>query len=81
MADSCINAQHRFGRAAFDDLHQGWFVFGTSAEPRLNLVDLNDGNDDVILNLKLEVAEEIIEIRRRYLTELYTALNKNWVIE
>jgi hypothetical protein len=73
-----INAWERISPEAFEELHRFWFVFGTSAEPRLNLVDLNDGNDDVILNLKPEVAVEIIKLRDSYLNRLYKLLLENW---
>jgi hypothetical protein len=59
-------------------MHQSWFIFGTSAYPHLNLVDLNDGNDDVIINLKQEVAQEIIALRQKYLNDLYKIIEKNW---
>lgn len=78
MADRLIDATTRISPEAFEDLHRFWFVFGTSAEPRLNLVDLNDGDGDVILNLKPEVAEKIIKLRDDYLNGLYKLLSENW---
>lgn len=78
MGDSCLNVQHRMTADAMEDTIRHWFVFGTSAEPRLGLVDLNDGVDDVLLNLRPEVAEKIIVLRTKFQHDLYELLKENW---
>lgn len=78
MADNCLNTQHRITADAMEDSVRSWFVFGTSAERRLNLVDLSDGVDDVLINLRPEIATKIIDLRTKFQRELYQLLEENW---
>ena len=51
---------------------RGWFIFGEDKVK--NLVDIADMEGDIFVSFPREVAEKIVEIRRKYIYDLQDAM-------
>ena len=51
---------------------RGWFVFGESADKQF--VDIADMEGDVFVSFPREMAEKIVDIRRKYIYDLTDAM-------
>lgn len=58
-------------RKYIEEIVRPWFVFGVHPDGR---VDLSDGNRDVFTKLEPAVAEELIALRERHITEVHRAV-------
>lgn len=54
-----------------------WCIFGHDPKDH-NLVDVNDGTNDVFSRVPKALAEKLVEAQRKFRMELYELMRKDW---